>query len=59
MRNLLVSYPNVGPRLATQPTGHFFVLGEGVREIKHDAALMTPEPLTDAEVLELLRAGRS
>jgi hypothetical protein len=58
MRTLLVSYPNVGPRLATQPTGHFFVLGEGIRDIKHDAALMTPEPLTDADVIDLARAGR-
>ena len=58
MRNLLASYPNVGPRLATQPTGHFFVLGDGVREIKCDAALMTTEPLTDHEVLDLARANR-
>ncbi len=58
MRNLLASYPNVGPRLATQPAGHFFVLGEGVREIKCDAALMTPEPLTDPEVIDLARANR-
>jgi hypothetical protein len=58
MRNLLASYPNVGSRLATQPTGHFFVLGDGVREIKCDAALMTPEPLTDHEVIDLARANR-
>jgi adenylylsulfate kinase-like enzyme len=58
MRNLLASYPNVGPRLATQPTGHFFVLGDGVREIKCDAALMTTEPLTDHEVIDLARANR-
>jgi len=31
MRNLLASYPNVGPRLATQPVGHFFVLADAVR----------------------------
>ncbi len=58
MRNLLAAYPDVGPRLPTQPTGHFFVLGEGVREIKCDAALMTPEPLTDHEVIDLARANR-
>lgn len=59
MRNLLASYPNVGPRLATQPTGHFFVLGDGVREIKCDASLMTPEPLPEAAVIDLARANRA
>ena len=34
-------YPNVAPRLATQPTGHFFVLAAGERrEIKCDRSLM-------------------
>lgn len=58
MRNLLAASPDVGPRLPAQPTGHFFVLGEGMREIKCDAALMTPEPLTDHEVIDLARASR-
>jgi energy-coupling factor transporter ATP-binding protein EcfA2 len=59
MRNLLASYPNVGPRLATQPTGHFFVLGDGVREIKSERAMMTTEQLADDEIAELARASRT
>jgi DNA helicase HerA-like ATPase len=58
MRNLLASYPNVASRLATQPTGHFFVLGEGVREIKADRSMMSTEQLGDAEIAELARASR-
>ena len=58
MRNLLSSYPNVGPRLATQPTGHFFVLASGVQEIKCDPALMGTEQLADHELIELARAHR-
>jgi DNA helicase HerA-like ATPase len=58
MRNLLASYPNVGPRLATQPTGHFFVLGHSVREIKSDRAMMTTEQLSDDEIAALARASR-
>jgi energy-coupling factor transporter ATP-binding protein EcfA2 len=58
MRNLLAGYPTVGPRLATQPTGHFFVLGDGVREIKSDRALMTTEQLADHDIAELARATR-
>ena len=58
MRHLLSSYPNVGSRLATQPTGHFFVLGDGVREIKADRAMMSTEQLPDAELTELARTGR-
>ena len=59
MRNLLASYPNVGSRLATQPTGHFFVLGNGIREIKSDRAMMVTEQLADHEIAELARATRS
>ena len=59
MRNLLASYPNVAARLATQPTGHFFVLGDGVREIKADRAMMTTEQLPDDEIADLARATRS
>ncbi len=58
MRNLLASYPNVGPRLATQPTGHFFVLGVGTQEIKCDRAMMVTEQLADHEITELARATR-
>ncbi len=57
MRNLLASYPNVGPRLATQPTGHFFVLSNGeAREVKCDRSLMSTEQLAEQEVAELARA---
>ena len=56
MRNLLASYPNVGPRLATQPVGHFFVLADAVREIKCDRSLMATEQLPEHEVIELARA---
>lgn len=58
MRNLLANYPNVGPRLATQPTGHFFVLGSGIKEIKSDRAMMVTEQLADHEIAELARPGR-
>jgi energy-coupling factor transporter ATP-binding protein EcfA2 len=58
MRNLLASYPNVGPRLATQATGHFFVLGATVREIKADRAMMTTEQLPDDDIAALARATR-
>jgi hypothetical protein len=56
MRNLLASYPNVGPRLATQATGHFFVLANGeAREVRCDRALMSTEQLSEHEVAELAR----
>ena len=56
MRNLLASYPNVGPRLASQTMGHFFVLQSGEpREIKCDPAMMHTEQLSEAEVTELAR----
>ena len=58
MRNLLANYPNVGPRLATQPTGHFFVLGDGIKEIKSDRAMMVTEQLADHEIAELARLSR-
>jgi hypothetical protein len=58
MRNLLANYPNVGPRLATQPTGHFFVLGTGVKEIKADRSMMTTEQLSDDKIEALARASR-
>ena len=58
MRNLLANYPNVGSRLATQPTGHFFVLGAGIKEIKSDRAMMVTEQLADHEIAELARQSR-
>jgi DNA helicase HerA-like ATPase/energy-coupling factor transporter ATP-binding protein EcfA2 len=58
MRNLLANYPNVASRLATQPTGHFFVLGSGIKEIKSDRAMMITEQLGDPEIAELARATR-
>jgi len=58
MRNLLANYPNVGSRLATQPTGHFFVLGDGIKEIKSDRAMMVTEQLADHEIAELARLSR-
>lgn len=58
MRNLLGSYPNVGPRLANQPTGHFFVLANGqALEIKCDRSLMMTEQVSEQEVAELARAS--
>jgi hypothetical protein len=58
MRNLLASHPHVGARLATQPTGHFFVLGNGTKEIKSDRAMMVTEQLADHEIAELARGTR-
>ena len=57
MRNLLASYPHVGSRLATQPTGHFFVLGHGTKEIKADRAMMTTEQLSDDDIIALARGA--
>jgi hypothetical protein len=58
MRNLLGAYPQVASRLATQPTGHFFVLTTGrSAEIKCDRSLMQTEQLSEAELLELARRG--
>ncbi|MEO8701984.1 MAG: DUF87 domain-containing protein [Kofleriaceae bacterium] len=56
MRNLLANYPNVGPRLATQPPGHFFVLANAAREVKSDRSLMVTEQLSEAEITELARS---
>jgi len=56
MRNLLASYPNIGPRLATQTMGHFFVCQAGEpREIKCDPAMMRTEQLAESDVAELAR----
>jgi GTPase SAR1 family protein len=58
MRNLLATYPNVASRLATQPTGHFFVLGTGVKEIRSERSMMITEQLSDHDIAELARATR-
>lgn len=59
MRNLLGPYPNVGPRLAAQPTGQFFVLTTGrAAEVRCDRSLMDTEQMSEAEVLELARSRR-
>jgi DNA helicase HerA-like ATPase len=56
MRNLLGSYPQVAPRLATQPTGHFFVLTTGrAAEVRSDRSLMQTEQMSEAELVELAR----
>ena len=59
MRNLIGAYPNVGPRLATQPTGHFFVLTTGRSvEVRCDRAMMQTEQMAELDVLELARQLR-
>jgi DNA helicase HerA-like ATPase len=56
MRNLLGAYPQVASRLATQPTGHFFVLTTGrAAEVKCDRSLMQTEQMSEAELLDLAR----
>ena len=40
------AYPNVGPRLANQPTGHFFVLANSkANEVRSDRSMMLTEQL--------------
>lgn len=57
MRNLIGAYPDVGPRLASQRTGSFFLLtSSSKREIRADRALMETAQLAEAEVAELARA---
>ncbi len=59
MRNLIGAYPNVGPRLATQSPGNFFVLAGGQPyEVRCDRSMMTTEQLAEAEVSQLARATR-
>ncbi len=59
MRNLIGPYPNVGPRLATQPTGHFFVLTTGrATEVRCERSLMQTEQMSETEVVELARGLR-
>ena len=54
MRNLLSSYPNIGPTLATQQTGQFFVLATGrATEVRCDRSLMTTEQMAEQDVVAL------
>ncbi len=62
MRGLLAEYPQVSPRLADQPVGHFFILGglagsagKLATEIKADRAMMEPAPMSEPEVAALAR----
>lgn len=60
MRNLLGNYPNIGPRLAAQDTGSFFLLSSrGARELKADQSIMLTEQLGLQEILGIARAGTS
>ena len=58
MRGLISGFPNVVSRLATQPTGHFFVLGDGATEIRCDPSLLRTEQVPEHEIIELARATR-
>ena len=59
MRNLIGNYPDVGPRLASQRTGSFFLLtGTNKRELKADRSLMETVQLAESEVAELARQTR-
>jgi hypothetical protein len=59
MKNLIGSYPDVGPRLASQRTGSFFLLtGTTKRELKADRSLMETVQSSESEVSELARATR-
>jgi DNA helicase HerA-like ATPase len=59
MKNVIGNYPDVGPRLASQRTGSFFVLtGTAKRELKADRSLMETVQSSESEVAELARATR-
>ncbi|MBC7976669.1 MAG: DUF2791 family P-loop domain-containing protein, partial [Myxococcales bacterium] len=59
MKNVIGNYPDVGPRLASQRTGSFFVLtGTLKRELKADRSLMETVQSSETEVAELARATR-
>jgi hypothetical protein len=63
MRNLFAGYPDVGPRLARQGTGEFFLLNPKltptVREMKAALSLMETLQLAEHEIANLARAGRT
>lgn len=59
MKNLIGNYPDVGPRLASQRTGSFFVLtGTTKRELKADRSLMETVQSSESEVAELARGTK-
>lgn len=59
MKNLIGPYPDVGPRLAAQRTGSFFLLtGTTKRELKADRSMMETVQVSEAEVAELARKTR-
>jgi DNA helicase HerA-like ATPase/energy-coupling factor transporter ATP-binding protein EcfA2 len=60
MRNLIGNYPDVGPRLASQRTGSFFLLtGTTKRELRADRSLMETVQLPENEVADLARQTRA
>jgi hypothetical protein len=60
MRNLIANYPDVGPRLASQRTGSFFLLtGTTKRELRADRSLMETIQLPETEVADLARQTRA
>jgi hypothetical protein len=60
MRNLIGAYPDVGPRLAAQRTGSFFLLAQGTkRELRADRSLMETEQLSEEQIAELARSSRA
>jgi Helicase HerA, central domain len=60
MKNLIGNYPDVGPRLASQRTGSFFLLtGTTKRELKADRSLMETVQSSESEVAELARATKA
>jgi hypothetical protein len=57
MRSLLGDYPHVGPRLAAQTVGSFFLLGTPpAREIRAGRPLMNTQQLGEAEIVAIARA---
>src|SRR5262249_32904040 len=56
MRSLLGDYPNVGPRLAAQTVGSFFLLDSSpAREMRAGRPLMETRQLAEAEIAALAR----
>lgn len=59
MKNLIGNYTDVGPRLASQRTGSFFVhTGTTKRELKADRSLIETVQSSESEVAELARATK-
>jgi hypothetical protein len=60
MRHLLGPYPNVGPRLASQAPGHFFVLtSKGAAEVRCDRSLMPTVQRSEDEIAILAAKSRA